>query len=238
MEKHEVVGSSRQPRTAESSTAREQSREASTETLPSESTVGGSALSELDDGSRPQLPSRKVTLELMGNMQKSPTQSLRVPRKASRPQLQSMATTALSLADAETHLRSDGSPRTPARSLHSMSSRRSLHPDTPSRRDRGYTTSEADETMSIRSFVPTAGGSADAESILGDLLLTDQRSPGWRFLTEQGDKQRDVDVVPFDVGEPTADFNREFDEIPDVAPDSSNEGLPLTRTLYCKTKII
>ena len=213
------------------SALRELPRKASTNTLPSNTTVGGDSLSELDSVPKPSLPPRKATLELMNSSQMSPTQSLRVPRKASRPQLQSTATTALSLADVEAHLRSDGSPRTPAQSLHSMSSRRSLRPETPSRRDRSYTTSEADETMSIRSFVPTAGGSADAESILGDLFLTDQRSPGWKFLNEQGEKQRDVDVVPFDTGEPTADFNREFDEIPDVDPDNSNEGLLLTRNV-------
>lgn len=33
-----------------------------------------------------------------------------------------------------------------------------------------------------------------------------------------------ISAVPFDTGEPTADFNREFDEIPEIDQDGDNEG--------------
>ena len=103
---------------------------------------------------------------------------------------------------------------------------RSLRADasTPGGQHRSRAVSEADETASLQSSAPTAG-MTDAESILGDLLLVDQRSPGWKFLNEQSEKELGAAVVPFDLGEPTADFNREFDEIPDIDPDGNNEGM-------------
>ena len=184
----------------------------------------------LDEASKPSLPPRRATLGLMGSptSQKSSTHSLRVPKRTPRPSLQGTATTAVTLTDIHTHLRSDGPPRTPARSLRSMSSRMSLRSmradvSTPSGQYRSRAASEADETASLRSSAPTAG-MTDAESILGDILLTDQRSPGWKVLSEQSEKGSGIPVVPFDLGEPTADFNREFDEIPDIDADGSNEG--------------
>ena len=195
----------------------------------SESTIGIPSLSEQDEGSKPSLLPRRATLELIGSAktQRSPTDSLRVPKKASRPSLQATATTAISFADVETQLHSDGSQRTPARSLRSISSRpslRSLRLDPPYRH-RSRTPSEAGETASIHSLAPTVGAGADVESILGDLLLTDQRSPGWKFLNEPTEKELEIPSVPFDTGEPTAEFNREFDEIPEIAADGSNEGM-------------
>ncbi|KAI4150572.1 MAG: hypothetical protein LQ340_003992 [Diploschistes diacapsis] len=137
--------------------------------------------------------------------------------------------TALSLAEVDTQLHSDGSrgAQTPARSLRSMSSRRSFRStraETPTGQYRSRATSEAGETTSIRSFAPTAGHAADAESILGELLVTDQRSPGWKFLNGSTEKDPMISAVPFDTGEPTADFNREFDEIPEIDQDGDNEG--------------
>lgn len=178
-----------------------------------------------DAGSRPSISPRRATLDLIGSSkaQVSPTHSLRVPKKVSRPSLQSTATTAVSLADIETQLRPDGSQRTSARSLKSMRSLSSLRVDTPSGRHRSRATSETDETASVRSLAPTVGATTDAESILGDLLVTDQRIPGWKFLNEPAEKEA-ISIVPFDAGEPTADFNREFDEIPEIDADGSNEG--------------
>jgi vacuolar fusion protein MON1 len=193
-------------------------------TAPADSADTGSPLPELDERSKPALPPRKSTLELMGGGQTSPSNSLRLPKKG-RPHLQSTATTALSLAEAETQLYPESAQRTPSRSLRSRSSRMSLKVDSPSRRQRSYTNSDGDDNMSVRSYIPMSGGSADAESILGDLLLTEQRTPGWKFLNEHSDKEFERFEMPFDVvGEPTADFNREFDEIPDINPDGSNEG--------------
>lgn len=74
--------------------------------------------------------------------------------------------------------------------------------------------------MSILSYAPHHGD--DAESILGDLLVTDHRTSRWNNLDIDEGEERDE--VPFDNSEPTADFNREFDEIPDVTADGSNEG--------------
>ena len=110
-----------------------------------------------------------------------------------------------------------------------MSSRRSLRSlkvDAPSGKQRSRAPSEADETASILSSLPASGpgAGADAESILGDLLITDQRSPGWKIWNESKEEHPAILAVPFDTGEPTADFNREFDEIPEILPDGSNEG--------------
>lgn len=74
------------------------------------------------------------------------------------------------------------------------------------------------------SYAPRHG--SDAESILGDLLGTDQKTLRWNNLHIDISEERDE--VPFDNSEPTADFNREFDEIPDVTADGGNEG-----TVFC-----
>ena len=207
--------------------------------VASNSNVGLRSPPGLEKNPKPPLGPRRATLGLIGEGkgQKSPTQTLRVPHRASRPSLQSTATTALSFADTQTQLQSDGSQRTPTQSLRSVSSRpslASLRLDTPAEH-RSRAASEAGETASVYSLAPTVGAGADAESILGDLLVTDQRSPGWKFLHEPTEKKLEAPVVPFDTGEPKADFNREFDEIPDIDPDGSNEGMPSFPYEYCES---
>ena len=180
----------------------------------SNSTVGGDAAFKEDP--RPTLSPRGTTLELMNASQRSPAGSLRIDRTRSR--LQSSATTALSPTDVNSQLHSDGSQRT--RSLRSSPSRMSLANYTPRRRSRNSTINETEDSMSILSYAPHHGD--DAESILGDLLVTDHRTSRWNNLDIDEGEERDE--VPFDNSEPTADFNREFDEIPDVTADGSNEG--------------
>lgn len=96
----------------------------------SNSTVGGDPAFKED--SKPTLSPRGTTLELMNATQRSPASSLRINKVIARPRLQSSATIALSLADVNSQLHSDGSQRT--RSLRSSPSRMSLANHTPRRR--------------------------------------------------------------------------------------------------------
>ena len=180
---------------------------------------------------QPPVPRRTGSSELLVTARKSPASTLQVPKKSSRPQLQSTPTTALSLTDIHTHSYADGTRETYAQSIKSTSSRKSYG------LDRSRDGTEYDDSASVRSFVPGAAANMDAESILGDVVIADQQSPAWKHFNEQIETREHLDELPFDDTEPRADFNREFDELGEIDADGSNEGMLRLKAIepYAKT---
>jgi len=182
----------------------------------------GSTISGREE--RPPLPPRppKIDLLALGHAI-TPSSSLRVPKRSTRPQLQSQATTAFSRTDIQTQSYPDGSRETYANSTRSTPSGKSFRFDSPIGQLRGQHVSEGDDSASLRSYAPTAGG--DFESILGDVVGAGQQSPAWRLLSTQVERGDPFGYLPFDVEEPTADFSREFDELSELDQAGENEGM-------------
>jgi hypothetical protein len=158
---------------------------------------------------RPPLPPRPTNLNLLAHGSNTPG-SLRVPR-SSRPQLQSQATTALSLKDIQTQSHPGGARETYANSTKWIPSGESTQSGSPIGQLKGGARSDGDESASLRSYVPT--GTGDVESILGDVVGAGQQSPAWRLLYSQFERSNPFDALPYDGDELTADFDREFYEL-------------------------
>ena len=190
-----------------------QSRRSSTVTID-----GRSAAYE---GERPPLPPRPKNLGLLGQTGKGGT--LQLQKRSTRPQLQSYATTAVSRTEIETLSFPDGSRETYASSTKSTPSGKSFRFDSSIRHSRSQAnTSEGDDSVSLKSSVPTTGG--EVESLLGDIIGAGQQSPAWRLLSSQAERPNPFDLLPYDDEEPKADFSREFDELDDLDASGDNEG--------------
>lgn len=94
-----------------------------------------------------------------------------------------------------------------------------------------HSASEADDSASIMSYMPSTGGPGDAESILGEVMGQDEktetektllRSLGHKFADSEAQSMFPADAQ-FDAA-----FNQEFDEIEGISGDGSNEGLAYT----------
>ena len=191
------------------------------------SIAGTSASAQEDEAERPPLPPRPSrTADLIDRPSRSRTNTLQLPKRTSRPQLQAGATTALSLTDIHTQIHADGSRETYAQSTRSTPSRKSVRGVSPGGYKIGLYGSDADDAASILSSAPGGAAALDAESILGDVFITDSKDPGQGGPDGAPGKAELLELVPYDMSEPTADFNREFDEIEDMEPDGSNEGMP------------
>ncbi|MCJ1474089.1 Vacuolar fusion protein mon1 [Lambiella insularis] len=175
--------------------------------------------STISEGERPPLPPRPTNLGLLGSGNRG--NSLRIPKRSSRPTLQSRATTALSRTDIETLSYTDGSRETYANSTRSTPSGKSFRIDSPAELPKGRSVSDGDDSASLKSYAPTTGG--EVESLLGDIVGGGQQSPAWRLLSTQMEKINPFDLLPYDNEEPTADFSREFDELDDLDTAGDNE---------------
>jgi len=184
----------------------------------------GSTMSEQEE--RPPLPPRPPTIDLLASGHAIPSSSLRVPKRSTRPQLQSQATTAISRTDIQTQSYPGGSRETYANSTKSTASGKSFRFDSPIGQLWGQHTSEGDDSASLRSYAPTAGG--DVESLLGDVVGAGQQSPAWRLLSGHVEQADPCDCLPYDCEEPSADFSREFDELEGLDPEGDNEGMANT----------
>ena len=184
---------------------------------------------------RPPLPPRPTNIDLFAFGPVTPSSSLRVPKRSSRPQLQSQATTAISRTDIQTQSYPDGSRETYANSTKSTPSGKSFRFDSPIGQLRGQYANEGDDSASLRSYAPTAGG--DVESLLGDVVGAGQQSPAWRLLSSHVERADPFDFLPHDGEEPTADFSREFDELGELDQEGHNEGMTtiLARRLSAKS---
>ena len=189
------------------------------------SSVASTFVPAKDEAQRPPLPPRPSKVGgLIERPVRSRSNTLQLPRRTSRPQLQAGATTGLSLTDIHVHSYADGRGETYAYSAQSTPSRKSPRTISPAAKLRSYPASEADDTASILSSAPRNGAGTDVESILGDVLVSDTTSPGFNDGGGRQTEKAVLEMVPFDMSEPTADFNREFDELGDLTPDGSNEG--------------
>ena len=188
-----------------------------------------SVLLPRDGSPRPALPPRPsaAAIDLIHRPPRSRSNTLQLPRRASRPQLVASATTALYTADIESHSHANKQVAY-AHSVGSTPSRKSLHAASSRGNLRSYQGSDVDDNASILSSVLRTGLGIDAESILGDVLVTDQSSTAGGL---DGPAQKELgDMLPYDMSEPTADFNREFDELESLDADGNSEGRPTPST--------
>ena len=153
-----------------------------------------------------------------------PRSSLRLP-KPPRPQLQSAATTAVSLTDIHTHSYQDGSretfaaqakPTPPSQFLQSLGSIRRL---------KGTGGSETD-TASVRSCAPTLGPGADVESLLGNVLGVPQEA--WTSSGNQAESLDLLDSSFYKANDDLSSFDEEFDDLADSSVFEGGEGMPST----------
>ncbi|KAK3706814.1 Vacuolar fusion protein mon1 [Vermiconidia calcicola] len=152
-------------------------------------------------------------------MQTTGAGSLRLSKQASRPQLQSRATTALSLADVH---------RNPnwldPNSLQSSPASRAVS------RKQSFThlgrlagnASDADDSASLRSFAPTLDARLDGESMLGD-LPGHHATPAWKALSASIERDD-----PFDAALAEDDFlsvriQQELTNLDSITENGSNE---------------
>lgn len=176
-----------------------------------------------DEGPPPPLPPRPGNIDLL-----HPGGSLQRPGRQSRPNLQSTATTALSLTDIHTQSYEDGSRETFAASAESNSFGKSIGGFGSIRRFKGRNCSEADDSTSVRTYAPTLGADGDVESLLGEILGPSQRSPAWKLLRSQTERPDPFDSLSFENGAPATSFDLEFDEVGELDPAGKNEGKRLS----------
>lgn len=162
----------------------------------------------------PPLPPRPTNHELLDDRPTTADMgSLRVPKRTSRPQLQSHATTALSLTDIQIQSRGDNSSITSSPTSRDPSQKRSV-----SRFGRFVNNSETDDSASIRSYAPTLDVPYDNVSMLGD-----EPSPAWKALNAQMDA---VDPLQLDEAfeDPLSErISFEFDDLEPRAANGINE---------------
>ena len=145
--------------------------------------------------------------------------SLRLTKGPSRPQLQSKATTALSLADIHTqsHLEVGSAPSSPASRVVSRKPS-----STHIGRFVSNAASDADDSTSLKSFAPTLDARWDGESNLGD-LVGDEATPAWKALNAQIERDSHFDAVLAEEDFLNVQMQHEFSSLDVVNVDGSNE---------------
>lgn len=178
-----------------------------------DSNGGPSDLEESRDTTPPPLPPRPANLDLLDDRPTTAdTGSLRLPKRTSRPQLQSHATTALSLADVQMQSRGDVASAKSSPASRDPSQKRSI-----SRFGRFVNSSE-DDSASTRSYAPTLDVPYDNVSMLGD-----EPSPAWKALNAQLDIDEPL-MLDEAFEDPLSErINDEFDDLEERSPHGSNE---------------
>ena len=173
----------------------------------------------VDEGPPPPLPPRPNSRERSHHILYNPESSSK-PRNPSRPQLQSSATTALSLTDIHIQTFQDGSRETFDAQAEPTASGRLLKGFDSIRRLKGHSANEAD-CVSVRSYAPTLEAGGDMESLLGEVLAT---SPGTRARTPLGTHAEVFGTLDYEDDENISHFEDEFDELEELSVDADNEG--------------
>ena len=151
-----------------------------------------------------------------------PRSSLRLP-KPRRPQLQSAATTAVSLTDIHTHSYQDGSRETFAAQVKPTPPSQFLQSFGSIRRFKDIGGSETD-TASVRSCAPTLGPGGDVESLLGNVLGVPQEA--W---TSSGNQIESLDLFDssfYKANDDLSSFDQEFDDLANSSVLEGGEGMP------------
>lgn len=158
----------------------------------------------------PPLPPRPG---LNSRQQTSGAGSFRLSKRASRPQLQSHATTAVSLADVHTQSHLDPG------SLHSSPVSRAISRKqsfTHLGRFASNANSDVDDSASLKSFAPTLEVQLDGGNIL-------EASQAWKYLNPQVHNGNEIE--PIFVGDEILgeQMQHEFDGLECINQDGSNE---------------
>lgn len=186
----------------------------------SRSTSYSGATSPSREGTPPPLPPRPQLG--VPTFSSRPASSHSIARQPSRPQLVSKATTQLSVTNTQAY----GSDSRDDSASPASSKPRHVLPNLSSN-----ATSDADDSASIRSYAATIA-EAGGESILGEIVDATEkskqeetllRSLGHRF--EGAERQS---MFPPDPDFESA-FDREFEDVDDMAADGSNEGQKIVR---------
>ncbi|WPG98054.1 Hypothetical protein R9X50_00083900 [Acrodontium crateriforme] len=176
---------------------------------------GNTAMEQSRELTPPPLPPRPLH-NLMNDPSASPA-SLRLSTRSSRPRLLSQATTALSLADAHPPSRSEsiGASDTP-------SSRPVSRKQSPSRTVGSNDPGDQDDSASLKSYAPTRDPRFDGESIIGDISKY-VPSPAWKALSSQVERDDPLEQLDPKTDYYSLQIEHEFDEIPPIDADGSNE---------------
>ena len=166
------------------------------------------------DEELPPLPPRPSDLGEPCQAAQSPPNILRLPKR-SRPQLQSAATTAVSLTDIHTQSYQDGSRETFSTPARSAQSGQFL---TTIRRLKGTNGSEA-ETASARSSTPTLEAGGYAESLIGDIIGAPSEEPTWRLTGNEGESLDLLSPIFLESSDDLSSFDQEFEELKGGADD-------------------
>ncbi|KAL9613380.1 MAG: hypothetical protein Q9167_002083 [Letrouitia subvulpina] len=175
------------------------------------------------DRTPPPLPPRPKNLTLLPQGSNVATDSPQNVRLLNRPKLQSRATTAISRPDVHIKSHQDGSSETHVASNQSTLVGKSWLGLGSLRRFDLRNASDGDDSASIRSYAPTLGAAGDAESLLGELLVSSQHSPEWKTLDAQFEAVGLTEPSKFEDKEDLSHFDNEFDEIGELSADGMNE---------------
>lgn len=197
-----------------------------TSSLPLNPATPNSALDDTPDAlelsielTPPPLPPRPANLDLLDDR---PPGSIRLSKRASRPQLLSKSTTAVSLADVHTGNYHEGSNigsnlASPAQRAISRGQSSATITRFVSRAG-----SDAGDSNSVRSFAPTVAG--EVESLLGD-VQDEQATPAWKALSAQLEHDNPFEHIFADDEIFSIKIHHEFDEMETFNADGSNEGI-------------
>lgn len=174
-----------------------------------------------DQEQKPSLPPRPKATSIHSG--EGPNGPLR-PMTASRPQLQSGPTTALSSIDIQTLAFPDGTRGTFDSNAQSITSSGTERPSlAPASRKVSRNGSIADDSASLMSYVPTMQRGGDLDSLLGDNRGT--QSPAWKLLSSQADTVNPFETIEIAHDDQLANFQEEFEDIPEVNSRDGNEGM-------------
>lgn len=169
----------------------------------------------------PPLPPRPSRMQSVAVRNVSPPNSSRTLNSSPRPKLQSKATTALSLADIATPLRSSVTVHSALRGGRAALGVRNMAQYT---RCASMGGSETEDSGSIQSFVPGVGMGGDMESLHGGFGTESiHEGSSTRNTEEQSQEHGIFDDMMQDDSEIDHYFQHEFDDLEDLASDGSNE---------------
>lgn len=176
------------------------------------------------ESSRPPLPPRPTNIEAQDEETTSASGSPHLAKLASKQNLQSKATTALSLPEISSNQafpddskEANSSALEKAGTLSSFMNKAGLS-QMASRRG-----SDAGDTASIRSYIPSSAAAGDLESIFGDFPGVDHEKSGWNSgAVENFDS---FDLSEFQGEDTDFDFSDEFEPVGELDPEGHNEGM-------------
>jgi vacuolar fusion protein MON1 len=181
-------------------------------------TPASSANTEMEQSQElapPPLPPRPGLTE---RPQTSSAGSFRLSKRSSRPQLQSYATTAVSLADVQTQSHLDPASLQSSPASRAVSRKQSF---TRLGRFASNANSDADDSASLKSYGPTLDAQLDGDIVIG-ALATAEASPAWRSLSSQVHTGNEVEPVLVEDDLLDAQMQHEFKDIDSIDEEGSN----------------